>query len=206
MRGYRKFAINTALSLFVILCAEWMRYIVRGADRPLTDRVLGLSAFLIFFALLSVWGVSIRRRVMRDNLRYLLLSSAYVMFFWLFVRSARYFFSYGDGPLSRLLWYLYYIPMLTLPLLGFFIALCIGKPEDRRPAAPWFALWGGAFVLSALVLTNDLHHFVFAPLASAASDALVGRSEELSYAYGWGYFLIAAWIIALELASILLIL
>lgn len=58
--------------------------------------------------------------------------------------------------------YLYYLPMLFLPLLGVYIALSMGKPEDYRLSRRAGMLLIAPAVLFLLVITNDLHQQVFA--------------------------------------------
>ena len=65
------------------------------------------------------------------------------------------------------------------------VARSLGKPQDYRiPFSKWlFYLTAGLLLL--LVLTNDLHQWVFTfPDAGLSDDA---------YSYGPGYYVVAAW-------------
>ena len=102
------------------------------------------------------------------------------------------------GVLARHTWYLYYVPLLLLPLLLFDIALRV-SPEKKAGSA---RLWRGTLtltvVLIALVLTNDLHQqaFRFQPGFAGWDDA---------YSHGWLFYAVTFWQYALYLASILIL-
>jgi len=63
--------------------------------------------------------------------RHYLIAVSGLMVFWFVIRSMRYFFITDIG-ISRQLWYLYYLPMLFIPLFSLFVAISLGKPENAR--------------------------------------------------------------------------
>ncbi|MBQ7688801.1 MAG: hypothetical protein IJT27_06250 [Clostridia bacterium] len=204
MGGYKKFALTAALS-FVILCAsEGLRLFADVRFGGFVSALCNHFTFFIFFGMLAAWGVSIRRRVMRDDLRRLLLAAEIVMMLWLLLRSARFFYAFSPYAADRLLWYAYYIPIIALPLLHFYVSLCVCGAEGERPRRPMLCLSAAAAALAGLVLTNDLHgwafRFSFAPSAFAVYD---GSGE--TYAYGPVFFIVAAWVALLELSAVLLV-
>ena len=95
----------------------------------------------------------------------------------------------------RHLWYLYYLPMLAIPLLAMFVALSLGRPESFR-LPKWTALLN---ILTAalflLVLTNDLHQLVFV----FPADAAVWGDD---YRYAFGYVLTVGWILLCTLTAL----
>ena len=58
--------------------------------------------------------------------------AAALMLLWLILRTLKYSVV-TDLTAGRYIWYLYYLPMLLLPLLWVYIALSMGKSEDYRP-------------------------------------------------------------------------
>lgn len=101
----------------------------------------------------------------------------------------------GSAPLS-VVWVLY--SLLFIPLLSVWVARSLGKPQDYRiPFSKWlFYLTAGLLLL--LVLTNDLHQWVFTfPDAGLSDDA---------YSYGPGYYVVAAWEILCAAAAMGMIL
>ena len=69
---------------------------------------------------------------MHSHIRGYLLATAGLMLLWIFIRTLKHGpFDFIDAA-ARWLWYAYYIPMILIPLLSFFAALCLGKPENWR--------------------------------------------------------------------------
>ncbi len=147
--------------------------------------------YLGFFAL---WGVSVRRRVIQAQARRYLLAAAGLMIFWLAVRELRWHLVlHADA--RRWLWYLYYVPLLLIPLLALLVALSLGRGEAYRLPRRTALLFAATAALIALVLTNDLHQWVF-----SFPEAAVMRSET-DYAYGFAYYLVSAWALLCSLAA-----
>ena len=65
------------------------------------------------------------------------------------------------GVLARHTWYLYYVPMLLLPLFLFYIALFIAPEKRLRFHAGRFSVLVISLVFIGFILTNDLHSLVF---------------------------------------------
>ncbi|NLA26615.1 MAG: hypothetical protein GX878_04400, partial [Firmicutes bacterium] len=105
------------------------------------------------------------------------------------------------GILNRYLWYSFYLFQLALPLVLLWLAWVIDQPEKGRPAPP---KWLGAAAalnaaLAALVLTNDLHNWVF-------RLDLRNPNWTSEYAYGAAFFLVtAAWALQLVIVVAMLI-
>lgn len=92
----------------------------------------------------------------------------------------KYFFV-TDPDVVRWLWYLYYLPMLVIPLLAVFVAASLGRSERYRLPRWTRLLYLPVGALVALVLTNDFHQlvFVFPP------EAAVWRDGDFSHAAGY---------------------
>lgn len=152
---------------------------------------LGLPRTGIYLALFTWWGVSVRRRILQTQVRRYLTAAAALMLFWMSVRTAKYFFV-TDPDTARRLWYLYYFPMLFIPLLALLVALSLGRPEHYR-LPQWTCLfWFAAALLVLLVQTNDLHQFVFTFGSRPWTDRDNGYAFGYWLAIGWDYFCAAA--------------
>lgn len=114
------------------------------------------------------------------------------------LRGVKYSAFAGVGVLARHTWYLYYLPLLFLPLFLYYIALLVSSNgTERRPKA-WYLPLAVTAALLVMVLTNDLHQqvFVFRP----DFDGWDG-----DYTYGWLFYVQLAWQIALSIAAIVIL-
>ena len=155
---------------------------------------LSISRASIYIGLFAVWGISVRNRIIQPQVRRCLTAVSVLMIFWITVRTIR--FSLEGCPWAvRHLWYLYYLPMLFIPLLAVFIALSLGKPERFR-LPKWASLLNIPTTLLLLfVLTNDLHQLVFV----FPEDAAVWGND---YSHAAGYFMAVGWIILCTAAAL----
>ena len=99
------------------------------------------------------------------------------------------------GVLARHTWYLYYVPMLLLPLFLFYIALFIAPEKRLRFHAGRFSVLVISLVFIGFILTNDLHSLVFRFKPGFAD-------WDSEYAYGRLFYIIVFWQYALYLAAI----
>ena len=99
------------------------------------------------------------------------------------------------GVLARHTWYLYYVPMLLLPLFLFYIALFIAPEKRLRFHAGRFSVLVISLVFIGFILTNDLHSLVFRFKPGFAD-------WDSEYAYGRLFYIIIFWQYALYLAAI----
>lgn len=180
-----------------IFTAMVLRQIARWADAPL-DWFCGMIRSAIYIELFIAWGVSLHRRIIQPQVRrYLTLVSA-LMVFWMTVRTIRYSLDECIW-LMRYLWYLYYLPMLLIPLLAVFVALSLGKPDNFRLSKWTGLLYIPTAALLLLVLTNDLHQFVFV----FPEDAIVWVND---YSYALGYFLAVGWVVSCTITALVVML
>lgn len=141
----------------------------------------------IYFFLIIFWGVSVYARVIQTQIRNYLLAVSGLLAFWMLVRTAKFCFAVSP-VLLRIFWYLYYAPMLFVPLCAVFIAILLGKGENFHLRKRKWCLILPTGLLLLLVLTNDWHQLVFRfPGGTAWSDA--------EYCYGPGYFCVIGFII-----------
>ena len=148
----------------------------------------------IYIGLFTAWGISVRDRIIQPQVRLYLTVISALMVFWVAIRTIRYSLD-GCAWLMRHLWYLYYLPMLFIPLLAVFVAMSLGKPESYR-LPKWTALlYIPTAALLLLVLTNDLHQLIFV----FPADAVVWMDD---YHYAIGYFLAVGWMILCTMTAL----
>lgn len=146
----------------------------------------GFLRGLLYIGLFSYWGITLYRRVIQTQVRRALTWIAFLMVFWIFVRTLKYLLI-RDPDVTRQLWYLYYLPMLFIPFLSVLVALSLGEPAHYR--LPNWSLFCGIPVLALflLVLTNDFHQLAF----RFPEDAVVW-TDYSNYTYGMGYIAVFA--------------
>lgn len=143
----------------------------------------------LYLLLFTLWGFSLDRRIIQRQALHCLRLTAALMLLWLILRTLKY--SFVTGPAAgRYIWYLYYLPMLFLPLLGVYIALSMGKSEDYRLSRGTGMLSIIPAALFLLVITNDLHQQVF-----AFKSGVPGLPVSGTYSYRPLYFICLGWMV-----------
>lgn len=144
----------------------------------------------LYLLLFSLWGYSIDRRIIQTQALHCLRLTAALMLVWLILRTLKYEFV-TDLTVARYIWYLYYLPMLFIPLLGVYIALSLGKPQEIRLNGRTGCLAIVPAVLFLSVITNDLHQQVF-----AFSGGVPGGQDNSSFSHRPLYYACFGWMIA----------
>ena len=162
------------------------------------DQFFTILRAAIYIGLFVAWGISVRSRIIQPQVRRYLTAVSALMIVWMTVRTVRYSLEEALW-LMRHLWYLYYLPMLFIPLLAVFIALSLGKPESFRLPKWTVLLYIPTAALLLLVLTNDLHQLVF----RFPEDAVVWMNE---YRYGIVYFPVVGWMVLCALTALVIML
>ena len=162
------------------------------------DQFFTILRAAIYIGLFVAWGISVRSRIIQPQVRRYLTAVSALMIFWMTVRSIRYSLEEALWVM-RHLWYLYYLPMLFIPLLAVFIALSLGKPESFRLPKWTVLLYIPTAALLLLVLTNDLHQLVF----RFPEDAVVWMNE---YRYAIVYFPVVGWMVLCALTALVIML
>lgn len=143
----------------------------------------------LYLLLFTLWGFSLGRRIIQRQALHCLRLTAALMLLWLILRTLKY--SVVTGPVAgRYIWYLYYLPMLFLPLLCVYIALSMGKSEDYRLSRGTGMLSIIPAALFLLVITNDLHQQVF-----AFKSGVPGLPVSGTYSYRPLYFICLGWMV-----------
>lgn len=144
----------------------------------------GILRSLLYLSLFAGWGISLYNRTVHPQVRRLLLNVDLLMLFWILVRTLRFQLNTPPG-MDRMLWYLYYAPMLGIPVLSVQLVLTVDRSERYRLSAWARMLWLPSAVLLELVLTNDLHQRVFR----------LQQPWNEKYQYGWLFGLVVGWIL-----------
>lgn len=154
----------------------------------------------LYLLLFSLWGFSIDRRIIQTQALHCLRLTAALMLVWLVLRTLKYEVV-TDLTVARYIWYLYYLPLLFIPLLGVYIALSLGKSDEFRMTGKIGALAIIPSTLFLLVITNDLHQQMF-----AFSSGVPGEPDNSSYTHGPVYFCCLGWMVICLFFSLILLL
>lgn len=182
---------NGIIAAVLIVCAVVLRVLGKFDILKVPG---GILRSLIYIALYIGWGISVSKRIIQVQVRHYLIAVSGLMVFWFVIRSMRYFFITDIG-IARQLWYLYYLPMLFIPLFSLFVAISLGKQANARLSKTALVLLYIPTVLCLLlVLTNDLHQLVFSfPEGEVWTDSNNG--------YTFGYYIVLGWEILCSLAA-----
>lgn len=153
-----------------------------------TIYLLFLSVCLIRYYTYRVAGTG--------QLPFMMRLLSWISFLLLLLRGIKYSVFAGVDVLARYIWYLYYVPMLLLPLFFFYISLIIFSDEYSRFPKKW--LWTAAItiVFILLVLTNDIHQLIF-----RFKSGFVNWDGD--YSRGLLFYIITVWQYALYIAAVI---
>lgn len=114
----------------------------------------------IYLGLYCAWVIYLEKHVVYKKMRRCLTAIGCLMVFWFFVRTVK--FHIFHEPLGEhICWYLYYIPMILIPVLGLSAALFFVEKDEEKTVRQIIILLTVAAVLIISVCTNDLHQLVF---------------------------------------------
>lgn len=164
--------------------------VLRGMKKPngyLFDIEFILN-FILNTALLFSWLISIYTRIIHKKIRGYLLWIGVLMFFWLFIRTIKYRVL-AVFPNMNVLWYLYYVPIVLIPLLSYYTARTVGQREDAKLSRKDRLLLIPAGIIILCILTNDFHRmaFVFEGNTRAGMTYGYGPFYYLSYLFSFSF-------------------
>ncbi len=190
MKAKNNKAVWIAVAAVVVIAA-----VIRLVNNQNTSDDVLFTDFirsLLHIGLITAWGFSLYRRVVQKQARRYLCGIAVLMILWLNLKVLKYYICM-DVNVSRYLWYLYYLPLVGIPLYMLYASLFIGKTEDYRLPRHTKMLYIPAALLFVMIMTNDLHEFAFSfPQHDFSSD---------NYRHGIGYFLVFGWFALCSFAS-----
>lgn len=186
MKATTKHLLPTVFVFTVIAIAYACRMLAKfDIGGPAVNHIRTALYLLLF----TLWGFSLDRRIIQRQALHCLRLTAALMLLWLILRTLKYSVVTGLAA-GRYIWYLYYLPMLFLPLLGVYIALSMGKSEDYRLSRGTGMLSIIPAALFLLVITNDLHQQVF-----AFKSGVPGLPVSGTYSYRPLYFICLGWMV-----------
>lgn len=188
----KKEFLTSGIVVLAVILAYSFRLVGRGDFYP---TLFSYLRSFIYIGLYAAWGLSVRQRIVQRQVGRYLTAVSVLIILWFTFRSAKYFIFWQPDAM-RYLWYLFYLPMLFVPMLALLIAISLGKPDSYRLPRATAALWLVSGTLLALVLTNDLHQFVFTfPVDTAVWS-------DTNHSYGFGYFAVIGWQVACAVAAL----
>ena len=190
---------KTAIMMFVVAAMLLIAYSCRIiGNNGYYKTEVGLLRSFIFISLFAAWGASLYNRIIQTRIRCYMSAIALLMIFWFIIRTLKYYFISAElyPGIVRHLWYMYYLAMLYIPLLAVYVAMSIGETEDSHLPMKAALLYIPTLFLFLLVITNDLHEFVFTFPANAAV-----RTDN-DYSYGVGYYIVNAWMLFCALSML----
>ena len=150
------------LSYGVILISVLLAYFCRLV-RPKNTFARNFADQLrncIYLGLYCAWVIYLKKHVVHKKMRRCLTAIGCLMVFWFFVRTVK--FHIFHEPLGEhICWYLYYIPMILIPVFGLSAALFFVEKDEEKTVRQIIILLTVAAVLIISVFTNDLHQLVF---------------------------------------------
>ena len=179
----KKALITGGIILLAVMIAYIFRLMGGGSFYP---TLFSYLRSFIYIGMFAAWGLSVRQRIVQNQIRRYLTGVALLLILWFTFRSAKYFIFWQPIAI-RYLWYLFYLPMLFVPMLALLIAMSLGKPNEYKlPKSVWllFSVLGALLIL---VLTNDLHQLVF----TFPKDADIW--SDTNHGYGVCYFAVIGW-------------
>ena len=198
----RKYSKTLLVIFLTILSAFICRQLTKNDILPpMFIRPLGLIRSILYMGLFFAWGITLKRRIVHKMVRRYLIGIDGLILFWLIVRTLK-FHMLTIRFAVRYMWYLYYLPMLFIPMCGVIIALTLGKPIDWRIPKKTLILWGVTLLLFILVITNDLHQKVFV----FPADQRFFEWSDKEYSYATVYYIVMSWQITCALLALFLML
>lgn len=131
----------------------------------------------------------------QKNLKAAMQRLAIMIFLMFFLRGIKYAVVGNVSALGRYTWYLYYLPMLCIPMLLFFVSLYVYAIDEKHERRKWSWVAVVTALIILFVLTNDLHQQLF-----RFQPDFVNWDGD--YSYGWGFILVSAWQYLLYAAAV----
>ena len=177
------------LSCGVILISVLLAYICRLArpESVFMRNIADQCRNCIYLGIYCAWVIYLEKHVVHKKMRRCLTAIGCLMVFWFFVRTVK--FHILHDPLGEhVCWYLYYIPMILIPVLGLAAAMFFGEKDEEKTVRRIKILLTVAVVLIVSVFTNDLHQMVF-------HFAKQPPFSDNDYSYGILFMVIQGWML-----------
>lgn len=157
-----KYSKKRTLSYGVILISVLLAYICRlvKSENVFMRNLADQCRNCIYQGMYCAWVIYLEKHVVHKKMRRCLTGIGCLMVFWFFIRTVKFHIFYE--PLGEhICWYLYYVPMILIPVLGLSAALFFVEKDEEKTVRKIIMLLSVAAVLIVSVFTNDLHQLVF---------------------------------------------
>lgn len=171
-----------------------LRLSLKNTNIPYNSMICTLFTVAIF-----LWILQLKRRLIQMEVQKSLVIAARLMIFFMVVRTLKYEFFLETHPLSRYMWYLYYIPLIFISLQMFFSVLYVGKSCDSPVSLKWKILYFPAMILMTGILTNDFHQLAF------RFPKGLDEWSDTDFIRGPLYYAVMLWIIILFIAILIIV-
>lgn len=192
MRGSRETGIINTLCIALVLMA--------GVFRIIAKKIQPFSYNIVIFALFTVavmlWIFQLKKRLVQSDVRKNLIAAAILIIFWMALRTLKYEFTISGHFTARYAWYMYYIPMMFIPLLIFLSVIAVGRPYNKPADRKWRLLFIPTAVIVLGILTNDLHQMAF-----RFKDGLA-LWDENNIVRGIAYYAAIVWMVLILIATL----
>lgn len=187
-RAMNHLCILYSLAAFMILFT--------GEIIPFVFPMYHLSTIIYLF--LSVFLILYYKQIVvsRKGIRAMMNGIAFMILFLLFLRGIKYSVFMEIDILARYTWYMYYVPMLMISTFLFYVSILIFEKEDKYIPVKWLWVLGIVIVLILMVLTNDMHQWVFRFQSGF-------QNWDSDYRYGWGFIPVVIWQYCFAIAVII---
>ena len=190
-RKIRKYYACALTALFVAFLCRQVSFLLAGGDEysQFFSVVVITIRNIVHISLLVLWCVSLYNRIINKRVKVIVMLGGAMLTYWVLTRIIKNDFTVSEfETLGRYAWYSYYIPMVSVPLIGVYIANFIDKPYDYN-----IPLWQKLFIVPAailigIVMTNDYHRLVF-----SFPNGIKYFDED--YNYEALYWVVLAWMI-----------
>ena len=166
---------------------SWLSY----HSDPEAAIVLRASSFICLLVLLTAATVSLRDGIISPKIRRYVTTVLITQILWNMLDAlGEIMFPFG-GAMTRLIWYLSYVPIQITAFFTMLIFIRVGETEEYKINRAFLTI---SIILSVslvlMVISNDLHQFAFSFPGGVAQDF---TDWETAYSYNTGYYLIQAW-------------
>ena len=184
-----KYSKKRTLSYGVILISVLLAYICRlvKSENVFMRNLADQCRNCIYQGMYCAWVIYLEKHVVHKKMRRCLTGIGCLMVFWFFIRTVKFHIFYE--PLGEhICWYLYYVPMILIPVLGLSAALFFVEKDEEKTVRKIIMLLSVAAVLIVSVFTNDLHQLVF-------RFSKQPPFSDMDYSYGILFMVIQAWML-----------
>ena len=184
-----KYSKKRTLSYGVILISVLLAYICRLviSENVFMRNLADQCRNCIYQGMYCAWVIYLEKHVVHKKMRRCLTGIGCLMVFWFFIRTVKFHIFYE--PLGEhICWYLYYVPMILIPVLGLSAALFFVEKDEEKTVRKIIMLLSVAAVLIVSVFTNDLHQLVF-------RFSKQPPFSDMDYSYGILFMVIQAWML-----------